>query len=120
MSDIKIEIYTSAIRDDVAESLRKTIEGFDKIEKKLDDRFGALEKALDSKIEAIDAKIDMLPAMLEVIDAKIAALDEKIEALGQAKTAPVREEVPEVPGLGAFGHLPVLEQHRMQQRGGDY
>jgi hypothetical protein len=25
-----------------------------------------------------------------------------------------------VQAVGAFGHLPVLEQHRMQQRGGDY
>jgi hypothetical protein len=63
---------------------------------------------------------DKIVRLEKTIVAKIAALDEKIEALGQAKTAPVREEVPEAPGLGAFGHLPVLEQHRMQQRGGDY
>jgi hypothetical protein len=52
--------------------------------------------------------------------AKIAALEAKIEALGLEKKAPVREEVPEAPDLGAFGWLEVAEQHLMQQRGSDY
>jgi hypothetical protein len=63
---------------------------------------------------------DQIGFLEKTIVAKIAALDEKIEALGQAKKAPVREEVPEVPELGAFGDLSVEEQHRMQQRGSDY
>jgi hypothetical protein len=57
---------------------------------------------------------------LDALDAKFEAVANKLEALGPQKEAPVREEAPEAPDLGAFGHLPVEEQHRMQQRGGDY
>jgi hypothetical protein len=50
--------------------------------------------------------------------AKIAALEDKIEALGQAKTAPVREEVPETAGM--FACFSVEDQHFFQQRGSEY
>ncbi len=77
------------------------------------DRMYLQQQSFERSFAALGAKLDAL-------DAKVEAMDAKIEALGPQKEAPVCEKVPEAPDLGAFGQLSVEEQHRMQQRGGDY
>ena len=70
--------------------------------------------------ETLEASLAKLAAKLDALDAKFEAMAAKIEALGPQQEAPVSEQAPQAPDLGRFGHLSVLEQHRMQQRGSDY
>jgi hypothetical protein len=59
------------------------------------------------------AAYDQLFEMQEASNKRVLAMLKNGLGL-ERKKAPVQDAV------GAFGHLPVLEQHRMQQRGGEY
>jgi hypothetical protein len=69
------------------------------------------------------AELEHQTKFLHLLWDRVRALEAKMEALAPLIEAPAPEredeEEPEV-ALGAFGQLSVEEQHRLQQRGGDY
>ena len=72
-------------------------------------------RELEEKMEAVEAKMEALEAKMEALVAKPEAAEEELLVL-------LDENGMIFSGYtgGAFGHLSLLEQHRMQQRGSEY
>jgi hypothetical protein len=90
---------------------------FERIKLCLETEMKAGFEVLEAKMEALEAKMEALVVKIE----KPGAFGQEDEDAAVACPAGLGEDAPPpARAVGAFGHLPVLEQHRMQQRGSDY